>query len=545
MGGVGRRGGDLDRRDRGDCAGSLHAGGAGAGAAGRLRLRLDHRSEHGGRFRRAAGIRATGGGNAFFRAGARPRDLAPVRAKPGPDSGGDLRFWRIDRGGPDQASLRHVFGRGAPGAAGGGAAGAGGFRPGPARPAEPATATALARVSGENVDGSGGVELGDVAVPAYSDAVERPSLVGGAADVGDMRRNGGPILQDRATYRAAAGEGAGRRPVPLRAGIRRSAAVYGVPGAAGPGGRALVGPIPRDHAVAVRARLGRRVGGGRPDTHRLAALLAALSAAGAGRHGGSIRNARVPADHDAFRAQPEEADAGRGAAESAFQVARTAAAEPAVVVPGGDSVAAVPVGSVRHGAPQAGGDSVSAARERGERPALHRRLSARTVLESRRPVCGILRGGPGPADAPLQTRPAHEQAGHQGRDERSGRQSANEGADSPAAARSVAAPDDERGSQSYGGGGQSHALCGSHPLPGGEHGGAGGGGQGQELSGAADPPESRGTPSTDHREPAAGAGFIQVGGSRAGDPAASVPRGGGDPGIHFQTHERETPQLDT
>src|ERR1019366_8340178 len=310
----------------------LHAGGAGAGAAGRLRLRPDQRSEHRGRFRRAAGVRATGGGNAFFRAGARPRDPAAVRAEPGPDSGRDLRFWRAGGGGSDQAGLRHVFRRGAPGAAGSGAAGAGGFRSGPARPAEPATATAFAGFSGENADGSGGVELGDVAVPAHSDAIGRPGLVGGTADVGDMRRDGGPILQDRATDPAAPGEGAGRRPVSLRAGIRRSAAVHGVPGPRGGGRRALVDAIPRDHALAVRARLRWRGGGHRPDAHRLAALLAALFAAGLGRHGGGFRDARVPAGHHAFRAQPEETGAGPGAAESAFQVARAAAAEPAVVV---------------------------------------------------------------------------------------------------------------------------------------------------------------------------------------------------------------------
>ena len=63
------------------------------------------------------------------------------------------------------------------------------------------------------------------------------------------------------------------------------------------------------------------------------------------------------------------------------------------------------------------------------------------------------------------------------------------------------------------------ALRGGAALCHGFHGRAGGGGQREELSGAAHPPAGHGAPGADHRESAAGAGALQIGGRRAGDPA--------------------------
>ena len=78
------------------------------------------------------------------------------------------------------------------------------------------------------------------------------------------------------------------------------------------------------------------------------------------------------------------------------------------------------------------------------------------------------------------------------------------------------------------------------PLPDGEHGRAHGGGQGQELSGAAHPPEGHRAPGSDHRESAAGAGAVQVGGRGPGDSGALLSGGGRNPGVYLQAHEWET-----
>ena len=67
-------------------------------------------------------------------------------------------------------------------------------------------------------------------------------------------------------------------------------------------------------------------------------------------------------------------------------------------------------------------------------------------------------GGSVSPDAPLQAGPAHEQAGDQGRDQGSRRQSADEGPDSPSAARPRAPQHDEGRAQGDRRGGQPHAL---------------------------------------------------------------------------------------
>jgi flagellar biosynthetic protein FlhB len=50
-------------------------------------------------------------------------------------------------------------------------------------------------------------------------------------------------------------------------------------------------------------------------------------------------------------------------------------------------------------------------------------------------------------------------------------------------------------------------------------------------------------PGADCRKSTAGAGALSLSRRRPGDPAAPVPRRGGDSGLHLQTHEREAPRL--
>ena len=122
-------------------------------------------------------------------------------------------------------------------------------------------------------------------------------------------------------------EGARGGPVSRRQGVRRGAAVHGLPGPAecrrSAAGSAQFRQTTR---VAVRAGLCPRSAAGGSDARRLAAVLAACSAAGAGgRWRSSIATVAIRLATTRFGFSFKKAGAGSGAPQPAGQAARTAA----------------------------------------------------------------------------------------------------------------------------------------------------------------------------------------------------------------------------
>src|SRR5207244_1398565 len=172
-------------------------------------------------------------------------------------------------------------------------------------------------------------ELGVGAVSAPHGGTQRSCLEHSPPCAGDMTHHGRQEREDRETYPAAPGERPQGGTVCLRQGIHLGAAIHGVPRLIGKGWCTMAGAIPANHTLALPARLLRRTAPQRPHPCGLADLLAAHSAACAGRGGNRRIDAVYPAARYTIRVQPEKAGAGLRPLESAQEIAGASQAEPA------------------------------------------------------------------------------------------------------------------------------------------------------------------------------------------------------------------------
>ena len=260
------------------------------------------------------------------------REVLRCSPEPGEGPGGSLSLRPRVGGSADPPGRRAVLGGRAAGAAGGGAAGAGGCGAGAAGAAQPATATAVAGVSRQ--DAGALVVLAWMAAlfPRILLAVRRAGLDGRAPDAGayeaamaDQRQKTEQPTQRRLQKAREEGQFPAAREFVAALQFLAFAAVLER------GRGALAGGLPPDgHALLFSAAFARELTAADLTQHRLAALLERTFCRWlVGGMAVAVATLALPADHHAIRVEPEEAGAGRRAAESAFQAARVAAAEPA------------------------------------------------------------------------------------------------------------------------------------------------------------------------------------------------------------------------
>ena len=216
-----------------------------------------------------------------------------------------------------------------------------------------------------------------------------------------MKRDGGPVRQDRATHPSASAKRPARKGnSPPRGNSSRpcsswcSSACWGLAAPAGwpsfvkPRARFLPRPSPANLAVADLLHMAWQLFW----QHLLPLAMGGMAVA--------VATLGYPAGHHAFRSEPQEAGARSATLQHAQQAAGTAAAESAIAATGHGSAAGVSVGRLCAGARQTRGGAGASAGQRGERRRLHRHLADGVVLESRRGVSGLRSGGSVPPDAP-------------------------------------------------------------------------------------------------------------------------------------------------
>ncbi len=170
-----------------------------------------------------------------------------------------------------------------------------------------------------------------------------------------------------------------------------------------------------------------------------------LAPAAGGWAGGGGGDACVSPGNHQIRLEPEEALARFLPPQPARQIEAAAQPEPARAGAGRHHAALLSVGRLRGGARQDRIVSRASVPKRGERLRRLEYVGDDAVLESGGRFHRGRRGGSLPPTEALQRRPAHEQAGHQGRIQGDRRQPADEGPDAAHPARPRAQADDEGG----------------------------------------------------------------------------------------------------